>query len=240
MELWKNCDQEDMTVPINETKYRNAILFFVSHIDNGTLGKVKLMKLLYYLDFDHFQQYGASVTGDDYLRWEKGPVPASAETIIQNMVADGQLQVESIDIGLSRPQSKYIPLCSCDVQVFSPSEVAVLFEVAEKWAHHTGSDMVRAVHGEPPWLETAANAVIDYRLALKRPGKDCEPTEEEHMDERMSAEDRALRERGLRLVAQMEQLTQTDEGFRRWLQIGFDQEEAGQVIAVGEDGWEEE
>lgn len=227
-------------MPINETKYRNAILYFASHINNGTLGKLKLMKLLYYLDFDHFQQYGTSVTGDDYLRWEMGPVPATAAIVIQDMVADGQLLVESKDIGISRPKIKYIPLRPYNVQVFSSSEVAVLCEVAEKWAYHSGSDMVRAVHGEPPWLETAANAVIDYRLALKRSGKDCEPTEEEHMDERMSAEDKALRERGLRLVALMEQLAQTDEGFRRWLQIGFDQIETGQVVAANEGGWEED
>lgn len=227
-------------MPINEVKYRNAILYFVLHINNNTLGKIKLMKLLYYLDFDHFEQFGTSVTGDDYLRWNMGPVPAKAAEVIDHMVVDGQLLVESKDVGLPYPKSKYTALQPCNVHVFSPTEVAVLCAVAEKWEHHSGTDMVHAVHGEPPWLETAANAVIDYRLALKRSGKDSEPSEVEQMDEKMSAEDREAREKGLKLVARLERLAQTNEGFRRWLRVGFDQVEAGQVVAVGEDGWEEE
>ena len=45
-----------MATKINQEKYRNAILFFASRIQNGTLGKLKLMKLLYYLDFDFFEK----------------------------------------------------------------------------------------------------------------------------------------------------------------------------------------
>ena len=224
---------------INDAKYRNAILYFASHVNNNTLGKVKLMKLLYYLDFDHYEQFGTSVTGDDYLRWEMGPVPSHAAAVIDCMVADEQLLVEDKDIGMRKPQNKYVVLQPYNIGVFLPTEVEVLCAVVQKWEHHSGSDMVCAVHGEPPWLETSANAVIDYRLALKRSGKDSEPTEEEQMDEKMFVEDKELREKGLRLVAQLENLAQTDEGFRRWLQVGFSQVEAGHVVAASEDGWEE-
>ncbi len=105
---------------INEEKYRNAILFFVSHIK--ALGKVKLMKLLYYLDFDHYEQYGASVTGDEYLRWPKGPVPANAEAVITRMVNDAELLVEERDIGYPNPQTKYTALQKYDVRVFSATD----------------------------------------------------------------------------------------------------------------------
>jgi len=40
---------------INEKKYKNAILFFAKKTQNGTLGKLKIKKLLYYLDFDFFE-----------------------------------------------------------------------------------------------------------------------------------------------------------------------------------------
>lgn len=227
-------------MPINETKYRNAILYFVSHINNDTLGKIKLMKLLYYLDFDHFEQFGTSVTGDDYLRWDKGPVPTKAAAVIDRMVADRQLLVENEDIGLPYPQTRYTALQRSDVRVFSPTEVAVLCGVAEKWEHHSGTDMVHAVHGEPPWLETAPNAVIDYRLALMRSGKDKEPQEVEQMDEKMSTKDQEARDKGLQLVARLEQLAQTDPSFRNWLQVGFDQIASGQSVTYCESGWKEE
>ena len=40
-------------------------------------GKVKLFKLLYFLDFEHFKATGRSVTGLDYFAWQMGPVPAA-------------------------------------------------------------------------------------------------------------------------------------------------------------------
>ena len=68
---------------INKKKYKNIILFFANRIRNGTLGKLKIMKLLYYLDFDFFEKYGRSVTGDEYLRFELGPVPRMGEKILK-------------------------------------------------------------------------------------------------------------------------------------------------------------
>lgn len=70
---------------INEKKYKNVVLFFANKIKNGTLGKLKIMKLLYFLDFDFFEKYGESVTGDNYLRFENGPVPRMAEKILKEM-----------------------------------------------------------------------------------------------------------------------------------------------------------
>src|SRR3989344_5762769 len=70
---------------INQKKYKNAVVFFAKRIQNGTLGKLKMMKLLYYLDFDFFEKYGRSITGDEYLRFANGPVPRMAEKILKEM-----------------------------------------------------------------------------------------------------------------------------------------------------------
>lgn len=70
---------------INEKKYKNIILFFANKIRNGTLGKLKMMKILYFLDFDFFEKYDTSVTGDEYLRFENGPVPRMAEKMLKKM-----------------------------------------------------------------------------------------------------------------------------------------------------------
>ena len=72
-------------VKINQKKYKNAILFFAKRVQNGTLGKLKIMKLLYYLDFDFFEKYGHSITGDEYLRFDNGPVPRMAEKLLKEM-----------------------------------------------------------------------------------------------------------------------------------------------------------
>src|SRR3972149_1376061 len=54
-------------------KLINAIIFFADN--TRFLGKTKLCKLLYFLDFGHFKETGRSVTGMDYYAWKMGPVP---------------------------------------------------------------------------------------------------------------------------------------------------------------------
>ena len=54
-------------------KLINAIVFFAKN--TKYCGKIKLIKLLYFLDFELFRQTGRNVTGLDYRAWKMGPVP---------------------------------------------------------------------------------------------------------------------------------------------------------------------
>lgn len=47
-------------------KLVEAVLYFATNVKK--LGKVKLFKLLYFLDFEHFRDTGRSVTGMDSSR----------------------------------------------------------------------------------------------------------------------------------------------------------------------------
>lgn len=153
---------------ISKKKYNNVILFFANRIKNGTLGKLKMMKLLYFLDFDFFEKYGKSVTGDKYLRWEKGPVPQTAEKIINKM--------KGVDIKISRrkvgtgynDQQHMEALKTFDLKLFSKEELIMMEEIADKWERFSGTEMKNASHGEAPWIATKPNEIIDYNLAYYR------------------------------------------------------------------------
>ena len=153
---------------INEKKYKNAIIFFAQKIQNGTLGKLKLMKLLYYLDFDFFEKYGQSVTHDEYLRFENGPVPRMAEKIIKEM--DGkEIRITKRKIKAELNDQQHIEATTnFDINVFTREELIMLEEVASKWEKFTGSEMKMATHGEAPWISTKPNEFIDYNLSYYR------------------------------------------------------------------------
>lgn len=153
---------------INNKKYRNAILYFSNKIQNGTLGKLKMMKLLYYLDFDFFEKYGRSVTGDVYLRWENGPVPKIADGLLKEM--NGQeIKITTKKIGFGFNDQQHIQaLQAYDLNVFDKEELVMIEEVADKWEKFSGSEMKSATHGEAPWIATKPNEVIDYNLAYYR------------------------------------------------------------------------
>ena len=73
---------------MNEDKYIEVLQFLLdpdTGANNKHLGKVKLMKMLYYVDFDHYERYGESITGDTYRKLQHGPVPKHADSILEAM-----------------------------------------------------------------------------------------------------------------------------------------------------------
>ncbi|MFH1187580.1 MAG: Panacea domain-containing protein [bacterium] len=153
---------------MNEKKYRNVILFFANKIKNGTLGKLKMMKLLYFLDFDFFEKYGKSVTGDQYLRFENGPVPRMAEKIIKQMDSvDIKILKRKVGVGYN-DQQHIEALKDFDLKLFSKEELIMMEEIADKWEKFSGAEMKSASHGEAPWIATKPDEIIDYNLAYYR------------------------------------------------------------------------
>ena len=69
----------------SEEKLQQVILYFLEHINNVHLGRTKLMKLLYFVDFDHYEAHGVSVTGAAYRKLPHGPYPDKVEKLIAKM-----------------------------------------------------------------------------------------------------------------------------------------------------------
>jgi len=158
---------------MNKEKYENAILYFLETVNNTHLGKVKLMKLLYYLDFDHFEKCGTAVTDDTYYHKAAGPVPGQGDAILQEMEERGLIEVQAERI-IDFIKYKYLPKVSYNPNIFTSSEKKMLQEVAEKWQHHNRTEIVEASHGEAPWIATMIDEPIPYALAYYR-GKYDEP-----------------------------------------------------------------
>lgn len=168
--LWinKNKDRNKNMVKINEEKYKNVILFFANKIKNGTLGKLKMMKLLYFLDFDFFEKYDKSITGDEYLRFENGPVPRMAEKILKEMEGK-EIKISNIKVAKGyNDQQRIEPLKSFDLNFFSKEELLMMEETSEKWEKFSGTEMKNASHGEAPWIATKPDDIIDYNLSYYR------------------------------------------------------------------------
>ena len=160
---------------IDKEKYRNAILLFASNTPN--LGRVKLNKLLYFLDFDHFEKYGEPVTGDTYQNNELGPVPMHVEQVISEMESERLIEVV-VEPVIDYARYRLIPLSRYNSNAFKPSEMEMLCAIADKWAHHTAKEIVIASHGEAPWVATRNGEIIPYALAYYR-GKFEEPSYDE-------------------------------------------------------------
>lgn len=153
---------------LDKKKYKQVILFLLnSGANNVHLGKVKLFKLLYYIDFDHFEFFKASVTGDSYRKLDYGPVPMHADVVLSEMAHEGLIAIDKVSTG-DYTQYRFRPLATPNSGMFSGSEMQALDQVVLKWANHTRADIVAATHGEAPWRAVQMGDEIPYTLAFYR------------------------------------------------------------------------
>lgn len=159
--------REAFNPDLKKTKLEQAILFFLSHANGAQLGKTKLMKLLYYADFDHYEQYDASITGARYRKLDHGPVPDDAWAAIAELESAERIVREDVLVG-GYLQHHYEATEPVDLAAFSPTELDVLHRVAQRWANHTTKQIEAATHGEAPWAAVRRNEIIPYDLAHYR------------------------------------------------------------------------
>ena len=148
----------------NVEKQKNIILYFLNNINNAYLGLTKLMKLLYYVDFEFYQNKGVSITGDEYVAMPYGPVPRNAERLLEKMTNDGEIHMEKIVFVY--PQNKYYSKVEHDMSTFSAEELGHIENIAKRFEHWTAKQMSDLTHDEYPWQTTRLGEIIDYNLAL--------------------------------------------------------------------------
>lgn len=131
----------------NRNRLINAIVFFAENTQ--FCGKIKLFKLLYLLDFEHFRQTGKSVTGFEYQAWKFGPVPvelmeeweelsddlAKAVHIVEERVYDFDRQTVRVNEGVQ-----------FDPDDFTPRQIKLMEDLADRHSDTYSPKMIDVTH----------------------------------------------------------------------------------------------
>ncbi len=157
-----------MIITHHREKLINAIIYFANH--TRYCGKTKLLKLLYFLDFEHFRETGKSVTGLDYFAWQMGPVPKDLfEELSGILKPDLRAAVHEVPDkkGFQKMQARK----KFDSQYFSNKEMKLLEDLSYVFQDAGAEDMVESTHlKNEPWDRTLKEKgqfkLIDYMLAI--------------------------------------------------------------------------
>lgn len=125
----------------------NAVVFFAKN--TKYCGKIKLFKLLYLLDFEHFRQTGKSVTGYDYQAWKFGPVPISLMSEWEQFDADLAMAVHIVEeqvIDYVRQTVKLNDGVEFDDEEFSPRQLRIMSDLAEQYKDTRSPTMIDVTH----------------------------------------------------------------------------------------------
>ncbi|MRW83034.1 DUF4065 domain-containing protein [Pseudoduganella sp. FT26W] len=161
-----------MLIDHEREKLINAIIFFAKNTHQ--LGKIKLYKLLYLLDFEHFRDTGRSVTGLQYFAWPKGPVPVELHNEVDAPKGDLADKVAMESYAWAGGNGLTItPKAEFDSSFFSKRELRLLDRLASEFRTTLSKDMIERTHLEnEPWdkvfnVQGRRQQQIPYELAAR-------------------------------------------------------------------------
>jgi transcriptional regulator with XRE-family HTH domain len=161
--------QERISVPtLQVNKFRNVLLYILERCaGKPNVGETVLYKLLYFSDFNHYELHEEHLTGASYRKLPYGPVPQKLDTILHQMMDDGQLQrVKTVYHGY--PQTRYLPLVKADLTELKASEKEVIDRVIEQMSDWSAAAISNYSHKDMPWLASKEGEEINYELAFYR------------------------------------------------------------------------
>lgn len=90
----------------------------------------------YYIfsDFDHYEKYEKSISGETYIRKPKGPVPSHFFIAINELIDEGKIN-ESSEMVIDYTKYNYSSLKSPNINLFLKNEMDVMDDTINKLAH---------------------------------------------------------------------------------------------------------
>lgn len=154
-------------------KLINAVVFFAAN--TKFCGKIKLFKLLYLMDFEHFSQTGKNITGFEYQAWKFGPVPTDLmeewEEFGQDLAQAVHIQSEKV-IDYERQTVIVNDDVTFNDEPFTPRQLKIMQVLANKYRETYSPTMIDVTHEQNgAWDRVWQNGLgskktIPYSLVL--------------------------------------------------------------------------
>ena len=161
--------KERISVPTLQVgKFKNVLLYILERCaGKPNVGETVLYKLLYFSDFNYYELYEEHLTGAKYRKLPYGPIPQKLDTIVLQMIDEGQIQrVKTVYHGY--PQTRYLPLVKSDLTALKASEKDVIDRVIEQMGDWSATAIGDYSHKDLPWDVTDEGKEINYNLAFYR------------------------------------------------------------------------
>lgn len=171
IEREKKSVKERISIPsdqLNYSRFKNILLYLLEKCaGKPNIGETVLYKLLYFADFNHFEEHEKFLTGATYRKLPYGPVPHYLDKVFERMMDAGELQKIKTDY-FGYPQMRYLPLKKADLDLLTGAEKETLDQVIDRYSDWSASAISEYSHKDIPWKATDEGEVIDYELAFYR------------------------------------------------------------------------
>lgn len=150
----------------NKEKFKNAVLY-ISKYGGFDVGKKKLAKILYFIDFTIYEIRKKSLTGMNYAKMDYGPMPEPKifYSALGELKKKGIIEIKDSEKNLLE---KIIPKDNPNTNIFDKKEKEILEQIVEKCRLENAGNLERLAQSEPPYKMVKQGEEIPYHLAFYR------------------------------------------------------------------------
>lgn len=165
----KHAEEELITIPQkNVEKFKEVFLYILEKVGSRpNVGQTVLYKLLYFIDFDHFEKYQEQLIGATYIKNHHGPTPKEFIKIVEEMKKVGDIEEVKSEY-FNFEMKKYLARRSANLSQLKASELQTIERVLEKYAGKSAKELSDLSHKDMPWAASEDGEEIDYQLAFYR------------------------------------------------------------------------
>lgn len=123
-------------------------------------------KLLFYVDFSHYQHYGRSITGISYRAIEWGPVPQNYGAMYNFLFNEHYIDIIGKEVGEMVAWENEVNLAQ-ETNLFDETEIETIEKVAKRFEGKNTRQIVDISHKETAWKENIKQkGFISYKYSF--------------------------------------------------------------------------
>ncbi|MCA3563519.1 MAG: SocA family protein [Methylocystis sp.] len=142
----------------------SALLHYIIHAVPGSeLGAVKLNKIAWFADRDNFIRSGRTISGREYIKLERGPVPSGVEDELEHLKRLGKITERRVKV-VDYSRREFEAVTPPDASVFADDEREVIDEVIA-FARQKSASEISEISHDDVWAEHELGETISLTRA---------------------------------------------------------------------------
>jgi hypothetical protein len=138
----------------------NVAHYVIARTEPSQLGYVKLNKILWYADLEHYRRHGASLTGlEHYIRMPQGPMSKEISRAVRWLQKEGKVTERPVKV-IEYTRRELVWLKEPNLSRFTAEQIDLLNQLIDFIAPLTADQVSKMTHEDSLWNELKNNDVM--------------------------------------------------------------------------------
>jgi Protein of unknown function (DUF4065) len=136
-----------MEAYMRNDRLASLLHYIIGRVKPADLGAVKLNKIAWFADRDAYMRLGRTISGREYIKLERGPVPKGVMADLEGLKLSGKIAERRVKV-VDFSRREFEALVEPDLTVFQTDELEIVDAIIDFVREKTASEISEISHDE--------------------------------------------------------------------------------------------